>query len=486
MKYKNSIPPASARRFLRWFLRDDLAEEVQGDLEEKFYATLKKNSLFRTRINYWFQVLNYLRPFAIKKPDTANMQQNHFALLRHNFIISFRYFRRNATSFFINMLGLPAGIACALIIYLWVSDEFQVDKFHRNRDRLYQVMENVIQDGKTITRQGSSGPMSQALVAEMPEVESAVAIAGVQKNVLTYNETDLQADCIYADSDFFKIFSFDLINGNKEQALSNMNGIVITEELSHRIFGSPSEALGKVVELQHNAQFIVTAVIRNLPRVSTLKFDFIIPYAIYSDENEWVNYWDNSGVDTYLLLKPGADFDGFNKKIGDYIRIKTNGVITYRTPFATLFSESYLYNRYINGMPSGGRIEFVKLFSAIAVVILLIACINFMNLSTARASMRLKEIGIKKTFGAGRSALVLQYLGESMILSFLSLFVAIMLVYLLLPQFNLITGKQLSLGPGTKLLVPGLSIALLTGFISDSYPALYLSGAWMPWPSTDS
>jgi putative ABC transport system permease protein len=478
MKNHKNKPPTFANRFLNWFIRDDLAEEVQGDLEEQFQDNLERNSPFRAKLNYWYQVINYFRPFAIRKLTTTIQNINYTFMVRHNFIVSFRYFQRNKITFFINMLGLPAGIACVLLIWLWVNDELKIDQFHKYGDRIYQVMENHVQNGKTITSQSTRGPISALLAAEYPEVEYAVTTTwsgGLDHYVLTFNEKDVVAEGIYADSGFFKIFTFDIILGNRDKLLSDKSNIVISESLSRNLFGESAGALGKILQFQHGQQFIVSGVLKDVPSISSFQFDFVLPFAHYRDENKAVTHWYNSAPRTFLLMKPGTDIEIFNGKIKNLIRDNTGGDVDYVTPFATLYSRTYLHNNFVNGKEVGGRIEYIKLFSLIAIFILLIACINFMNLSTARASTRMKEIGIKKTIGAGRSALVFQYLGESLIFSFISMVVAVVAVYLLLPQFNLITGKHLSLKPDIGLIVHGLLISVITGFISGSYPALYLS-----------
>jgi ABC-type antimicrobial peptide transport system permease subunit len=207
-----------------------------------------------------------------------------------------------------------------------------------------------------------------------------------------------------------------------------------------------------------------------------MQFDFVLPFRIYMEDAGWATRWRTSWPLTYALLKPGADVDQLNEKMADLIERKTNGEITHRILFAAPYAKTYLFGNYENGQQAGGRIEYVRLFSVIAVFILIIACINFMNLSTAKASRRLKEVGIKKAVGAGRSALIFQYLGESTLMAMLSLVVAIGLVLLLLPQFNQITGKQLYLPIDASLILSFLSITLVTGLVAGSYPALYLSG----------
>ncbi len=469
-------PPHIAQKFLRRFLRHELAEEVQGDLEEQFYEKLDESSLFWAKLNYWYQVFNYLRPFAIK-----NLKINHVnptTMFRHNLIISFRNFKRYKTSFFINLIGLSTGLACALLIFLWVNDEMNVDKFHEKDSRLYQVLENVEQAGDSITRQTTAGPTAEALATEMPEVEYAVTTTSIRilGYTLSVDNNDIKADGMYASADFFKLFSYEIIQGDENQMLSDKSSIVISEDVAMRLFGTTENVLGNIVEFQHEKQYQVSGVFENVPKQSSLQFDFLLPFQAFWDENEWVTSWFNTAPQTYLLLKEGTDIDQFNAKIHNFVRTKTEGKASHRSPFIARYTDRYLYNQYQNGVQAGGRIEYVRLFSVIAVFILLIACINFMNLSTARATRRIKEVGIKKAVGARRGSLVVQYLGESTLMALLSLLVAIVLVVLLLPQFNEITGKQLALHFTVPFVLLLLCIVLVTGLMAGSYPALYLSG----------
>ena len=398
-------------------------------------------------------------------------------MFRHNLILTFRNFQRYKSTFLINLIGLSSGLACAMLIFLWVQDELMVDKFHKEDSQLYQILENVQQAGDTITRQTTAGPTAEALVEEMPEVALAVTANSdyVIDATLSVNNNDLKAEGIYASADYFKLFSYDLIQGNKDQVLSDKKSIVISESLAANLFGTTENAVGKVIEWQHDKQYQVSGVFSDLPNYSSVQFDWVLTFEGFRDENEWVTNWYNTAPQTYVLLRQGTDVAQFNRKIADLVRTKTEGNADHRTPFATRYSDRYLHGQYENGVQAGGRIEYVRLFSVIALFILLIACINFMNLSTARASRRIKEVGVKKALGARRTALVYQYLGESLLMAFISLLVALLLVSLFLPQFNTITEKQLTLPWGAPLIISLLGIVFFTGLMAGSYPALYLS-----------
>ena len=402
-------------------------------------------------------------------------------MLRHNLILIYRSFKRFRSTFIINLLGLSTGLASALLIYLWVNDELTMDKFHEKDSRLYQVRENWSEDTGGNTTIESSGPAADALKADMPEVEYAAALAPptwpqFDRFVLSANERITRATGQYAGKDYFNIFSYKLIQGDANRALADKNSIVISEDLALKLFNTKHDIVGKAIEFQHDRELLVSGVFENIPSSSSTHFDFVLPFEIFEEIAPWSLDWNSSGPYIYVVLREGTDVRAFNKKIEDFVQKKTNGKITSRKMFLTPYSGNYLYGNYENGVQSGGRIEYVRLVSVIALFILAIACINFMNLSTAKAATRIKEVGVKKALGAGRKRLVIQYLGESMFMTLLSLIAAVAIVGLVLPQFNVITGKQLELRPDAGLVVSLICILLFTGVIAGSYPALYLSG----------
>jgi putative ABC transport system permease protein len=396
-------------------------------------------------------------------------------MFRHNLLVIYRNFKRFKSTFFINLTGLSAGLACSLLIYLWVNDELSVDKFHEKDAQLFQVMENRVQAHGLITAQSTSIPLPEALKSEMPEVEYAIS-SSPQEATLSVGNTDLKTNGKYAGKEIFNMFSYGLVQGDKNKVLADKNSIVISEKLARNLFHTTENVIGKNIEFQHEKQYVVSGVYQGTPPNSSDQFDFVISFEVLKEQHSGSANWGNTGPQAFVLLKKGTDVSRFNKKIADFVKVKSNNEVTHRTLFVRPYSDGYLHGRYENGLSAGGRIEYVRLFSIIAVFILMIACINFMNLSTAKASGRMKEVGIKKAIGAYRETLIYQYLGESMLLSFLSLFVSILLVALFLPQFNEITGKQLSIPLDPKLILTLLGVVIFTGLVSGSYPALYLSG----------
>jgi putative ABC transport system permease protein len=397
-------------------------------------------------------------------------------MLKHNLLLIYRNFLRAKGFFFINLIGLAAGLVCTLLIYLWVRDEMNMNAFHAKDAQLYQVMEHQKYADELMTTTSTPGILAETMKAEVPEVEYAATTTWINPFTLSVKEHNVKAKGYYVGEDYFNIFSFNLLQGNADLVLKDKLSMVISHDLAIRLFGVAEDAVGKVVELQHDKSFHVTGVFENLPSNSSFQFDFVLPFELFKEENEWVAQWGNNGPSTYIILHEGVDPVAFSEKIKDFVKSKDKDDSNVSL-FVQKFSERYLHGRFENGVQSGGRIEYVNLFSVIAIFILLIACINFMNLSTARASRKAKEVGIKKSVGAQRQSLIFQYVSESLVMTMLSVGLALLVVWMLLPQFNIITDKKIVLNLKDPQLLMWLGcITLFTGLIAGSYPALYLSG----------
>ncbi len=396
-------------------------------------------------------------------------------MIRHNLRLAWRNFRRYKSTFLINLIGLTTGLACTLLIFLWVHDELMMDKFHDQDDRLFQVMEHQQYAENIMTTTSTPGLLAAALKEEIPEIEHAATTTWVVESTLSVDdELNLKAEGWYVGEDFFQIFSFPLIEGLPENVVKDPSSIAISEDLALRLFNRTDNLTGETIEFEHRRTHQITGVFKNLPSHSSMQFDFVIPFEVYRSENDWVESWGNNGPKTYVILTEGAQQADVDKKIKDFVKARREQ--SNVTLFLAPFSDRYLYGRYEDGIQSGGRIEYVRLFSIIAAFILLIACINFMNLSTARAERRGREVGIKKVVGASRQSLIRQYLTESSLISLGALLIALVAVWLFLPEFNLITDKEISLASHKSLLAWSVVIALGTGLLAGSYPALYLSG----------
>lgn len=396
-------------------------------------------------------------------------------MLNHFTLIIYRNFLRAKSYFLINVAGLSTGLACTLLIYLWVADEYRMDKFNVDDHRRFEIMEHQQYADEIMTTTSTPGLLSETLTQEFPEVEHAATVTWANDYTLSIGDHNVKGRGLHVGSEFFQIFPYKMLHGQPGQVLTDKFGMVLSRQLAISLFGSEADAVGKTVMLQHEKEFHVTGVFEGTPAYSSIQFDFAMSFEQFKDDNKWVLEWGNNGPSTYALLREGADAAAFSDKIKDYIKGKDDN--SNVTLFLQPYSERYLYGNFQNGVQSGGRIEYVRLFSIIAVFILLIACINFMNLATARASRKAREVGIKKSIGAQRRSLVLQYMFESMTVALLSLLIAVLFVWTFLPQFNLITGKHIILSPANpEIYLSFLGIAVVAGLVAGSYPAFYLSG----------
>ena len=400
-------------------------------------------------------------------------------MIRHNLLLTYRNFKRFKISFFINLAGLSMGLACTVLIYLWIENELSIDTFNENDSRLYQVMRNEPTHSTVKTEEYTPGLLARAIASEIPEAEHAVAVvppSTVYRGVLSAGNAHTYAMPQFVDKDYFNVFSCTFIQGNQRAALSDKRAVSISEGMALKLFHTTKNVIGKILRFENeyfNGRYMVSGIFIPQPDVSR-QFDILFSYELYLEKRPEIREWANGGPSTYVVLKQGAGIEQVNQKISSLLKRQRKG--TKESLFLQKYSERYLYGNYENGMPVSGRMVYVRLFLVIALFILGIACINFMNLSTAKASARMKEVGIKKVMGANRRSLLIQYMSESMLLSSLSLFVALLVAELLLPQFNQITGKSLTLAFESKLVIALLAITIFTGIISGSYPALYLSG----------
>ena len=415
-------------------------------------------------------------------------------MLKNYFKFAWRNLIKDRQFTFLNLMGLASGLACTLLIYLWVSDELSVDKFNKNDNRLYEVLKKRTDgNGAIDVGENTQGMLARSMAKEFPQLEFTTCLRKERdQGVLSFNDKRIKAKPAFADKDFFNVFSYQFVSGNKRNALSDISGILLSDKAALKLFNT-TNVTGKTIrwDFKNNVDFSnvykIAGVFKALPSNATDQFDVLFSFDLYAQKHVGgmgdVTFWGSNMVSTYVVLKPGTNADAFNNKIKDFTKAKIKSLYAnseldkYEGDlFIQKYSDRYLYNNFVNGVQTGGRIEYVKLFSIIAIFILIIACINFMNLSTAKASRRMKEVGIKKIIGASRSSLVFQYIGESMFMAFTSLLIALLIAVLLLPAFKQITGKEINLQFNAGLIISIISITFITGLIAGSYPALYLSG----------
>jgi len=394
-------------------------------------------------------------------------------MLINYFKTALRNFRRHKGSFFINVIGLTIGMACSILILLWVISELNVNTFHAKLPRLYQVMEYQYYADGVNTFPNTPGILAPTLKNEIPEIEQTATITWNVNNLFTVDEKSFKESGIYAREDFFNMFSFPLVAGTKDRVLKQPHSVVLSKSLAEKYFGNVQEAVGKAITINQDKSYTVSGVFRDVPHSSTLKFDYVFPFKDWLAENQWGKSWTSNGPFTYVTLKKGSDKEAVNAKILDFIKKRAD---TKTEIFLYPFKDTYLYSHFENKKVVGGRIDYVWLFLVVAFFILLIVCINFMNLSTARSVKRAKEVGIRKAIGASRASLIGQFLGESVLISFCGLLLAVLLVEAFLPAFNNLTDKAIALDfTNYELWIGLLGVTLFTGLISGSYPALYLS-----------
>ena len=394
-------------------------------------------------------------------------------MIRNYFKIAWRNLLHNKTFSLINIFGLALGMTCSLLIMLWLKDELNKDKFHANTKRLYRVMENQYYVGDISTFESSPGILAENIVKDIPEIEMASQVLWEEEPLFTVGDKFDKEKGRYVQKDFLRMFSFKLQKGDPATALARPDAVVIAKKLVDKYFNG-EDPIGKMIKIDGKDNVIVTGVLEDIPELSSLKFDFLMSYDIWFKKNDWAKEWGNNGPRCVVLLKENTSVDKVNAKIKNYIKTKNKD--SNVELFLQNYGESYLYSKWDNAKQAGGRIEYVRTFSVVAIVILLIACINFMNLATARSLRRAREIGVRKVVGAGKRQLIAQFIGESMFVSFLAILISLLIVALILPSFNELTEKHLTIdltNPSFLLILLGLTV--FTGVISGSYPALFMS-----------
>jgi len=398
-------------------------------------------------------------------------------MLKNYLKVAYRHIKRNKIYSLINILGLSVGIAGSLFIFLWVHDELSWDGFHKNKKHIYQVMMNESFEGGISSQTPLPFALAKELEKTVPDIQYAVETDWGGDQLLTFQDKRLTSRSYYVGNHFLEVFSFDLIKGSASKVLDDPYSIVLTEAMASALFGK-EDPINKVVIFNGNHPLKVTGIIKNVPSNSTFQFDCLVPFSLFVSTNYWakqfVNNFSDNSYQIFAQLKPEASEELVNQKIRNIIKEKEEDATG--TLFLHPLTKWHLYSEFQNGKVAGGRIEIVQIFIIIAIFILLIACINFMNLATARSEKRAREVGVRKAIGSGKKKLILQFITESIIVATMAFIIAIVIVALLLPAFNLLVNKELSLpfANPTYCLISLLFIILI-GLFAGSYPAFYLS-----------
>ena len=397
-------------------------------------------------------------------------------MFKNFFKTTIRSLQRNKGYSFLNIFGLAIGITCAGLIFLWVEDELSFDQFNTKKNQLYYIRENQKYDTYTATFGSTPAPMAPVIKAEIPGIANTCRINGLDTKLITIDNKSMYAGGSYVDVSLFSMFTFPFVQGDAKTAFKELHSMVITESTAKKFFGNEKNVIGKTVRVDNKQDYVITGVIKDISKNSTVQFEWVAPFQIWWDENKsWAQSWGNNDLDTYVELKPNISAASVNKILYNFIQQrepKSNA-----RPFLWSAKDWHLRDEFDNGVQTGGgRITYVHLFSVIAWIILLIACINFMNLATARSEKRAKEVGVRKVLGAAKQNLVSQFIGEALLMAFLSAVLAVIIMSLALPAFNLLVQKNLSLDLTKPLHATALTaITLISGLVAGSYPSLYLS-----------
>jgi len=382
----------------------------------------------------------------------------------------------------LNIFGLAIGITCAGLIFLWVEDEVKYDLHNFKNDRIYIVRTNDNVDGGVFTHASTPGPLAQALQTKIPGIANTCRMTeGGASKLFSTKVKSIYAYGKYAEPSVFSMFTLPFLEGSAGNAFKQLHALVITEKTAVKFFGNSRHVIGKSVRMDNKQDYIVTGLLKDLPENSTLQFEWLAPFQPWYDENEWAKNWNNFGLSTYIELKPGVDPQVLNRQLlnplYDFTTQKNESSASSVHVFLFGMKDWHLRNDFDNGKMTGsGRIQYVHLFNIIAWIILFLACINFMNLSTAGSEKRSKEIGVRKVLGAGKKNLVIHFMGEAVIMALLAAFAAVFMITLILPAFNELVQKNLVTGFANPTHIAALLLlTFICGLIAGIYPSLYLS-----------
>ncbi|WP_217603583.1 ABC transporter permease [Chitinophaga sp. GbtcB8] len=398
-------------------------------------------------------------------------------MIRNFFKVAYRNLLRNKGFSAINITGLAVGMAAAILIFMWIYDEQSYDGFHQKKDRIYEVWNRVPIEGKVACWNTVSAPTARALEKDLPGIERTVRADSYGNLLFSVGEKKIVKSGMVVDTGFLQMFSFPMLKGNPLTALNDVHSVVLTEKTAKSFFGN-EDAIGKIIRIENKDNYTVTGVVKDPPTNTRFQFDYLLPWSYIKYEEGQDYGWNDNSTPTYVLLKPNVTPAVIDRKVKDLKQHYSDEAKTMKWELFIYPLERWrLYSSFTNGAEdNGGRSTFIKIFSIIAGLILLIACINFMNLSTARSEKRAKEVGIRKVVGAQKSTLITQFIGESVFIAFLAGMVAIIIVLVSLPAYNQLTDKKLSLNYGNIYTwMAFIGFILFTGLLAGSFPAFFLS-----------
>jgi ABC-type antimicrobial peptide transport system permease subunit len=467
MKRSRNSQPFFGKTILRYIIPDYEQEALLGDFDEIYQDLLNRKGRLSAFFWYWRQIV-ILIPSFLRNSIYWSVQ-----MIKNYLKITFRNIRRHKGYSFINIAGLAIGITACVLLLLWVQDEWNYDRFHTNANELYRVLLDP-QEAST-THEAVSPPVLAAKMKEnFPEVVNTARISTSGTLLLKYGDKAFyEGEGIFADATFFEMFSFPFVQGNPDTAFSELHSIVITEDLARKYFGSENP-LGKILTINNKTDYKVSGIIKNVPHNSHLNFNYVRSFELLKEFGVNINSWGNVSFYTYVQLQKNSTSRIVDEKLKSMIEKENPGHNLY---YLQPLTQIHLRSNFNFDPAVTGNIMYIYIFTAAALFILFIACINFMNLATARSGTRSKEVGMRKAVGAYRIDIIKQFFGESILLSFTSLLFSVIMLQIFLPVFNDLAGKELSLSYSgfLQILLGLMGITLFTGLLSGSYPAMFLS-----------
>ena len=467
MKISHNSQPFLGKKILRTIIPHYEQETLLGDFDEIYLDLLKRKGKLPSLFWYWRQIAILIPSFI------SNSVYWSVQMIINYFKITWRNVRKHKGYSFINIAGLAIGITASVLLFLWIQDEWSYDRFHTNANELYRILLDPLE--ASTTHEAVSPPvLAERMKESFPEVVNTVRVS--TSGTLLFKQGDkafYEGEGIFADSTFFEMFSFPFLQGDPATAFTELRSIVITEDMAFKYFGSENP-IGKTLNVNNKADYKVTGIIKNVPHNSHLKFNYVRNFALLKDLGVDTDSWGNVSFYTYVQLQKNSTARDVDEKLKTLIEKEDPGHNLY---YLQPLTQIHLRSNFNFDPAVTGNIMYIYIFAAAAIFILFIACINFMNLATARSGTRAKEVGMRKAIGAFRTDIIKQFFGESILLSFFALLFSVIMLTLFLPLFNNLSGKELSLShSGSIQILMGLiGIALFTGILSGSYPALLLS-----------
>jgi ABC-type antimicrobial peptide transport system permease subunit len=478
LKKERTYPPILPLRFFRWFCHPKLRDSIEGDLMELYEERKVKSGKLKADVRFILDVVLLFRP-SIIKPVEGYQNLNNYGMVKSYVKVGWRNLLRNKSYSAINIGGLAVGMAVTILIGLWIWNELSFNKSFKNYNRVGQLWQFVSFDVEKSSYNSLPIPLASELRDQYPDFERVSLSSYTKDGTLAIHNKQLVRQGNYVEPDFIDMMSVKMLSGSRND-MQDINTIMLSNTLAFDLFDDV-EPLNKIITLNENFSVKVIGVYEDFPDNSAFKeVSFLAPWALYESQDRWVknsaHVWDENSWQIFAQLKEGKDFEEVSAKIKD-IRMKLDNPPGYKPEFFVHpMSKWHLYGEFKNGVNAGGQITYVWLFGLIGIFVLLLACINFMNLATARSEKRAREVGIRKSIGSVRIQLIVQFICESLLTVTLAFLLALVLVQLMLPLFNDVAGKKIEiLWTNAWFWSAIVAFSLITGLLSGSYPAFYLS-----------